>query len=106
MIERNVGFLRLAWNTALFSAWDGRHPMLFAGYQTNPNYLGTCCGFFERGALLAHPVGVTDTEPFADEREPRFSNSHHFQLIPPFNKLRPVLTSSASFFLARSEYCI
>jgi hypothetical protein len=43
---------------------DRRHSMLFAGYQTNPNYLGICWTFFERLALFAQCPRVRNPEAF------------------------------------------
>jgi hypothetical protein len=105
MIEQIQGlFQRLdpIWPNSLLRRRDRCHPMLFARYQTNPNYLTICWSFFDGGALLAHRAAVADTEQIADERKLRFSNPYHFLLIQTFHKLRQSQMCNASFFLARS----
>ena len=50
--------------------------MFAVGYQTNPNYLGICWGFFDRHAPFPEILGLAESEEFADKGEFRFSYSY------------------------------
>ena len=46
---------------------DGAHPMLFAGYQTNPNYLRICWTFFQRETFFLQIDGSLQPQAAAQE---------------------------------------
>jgi hypothetical protein len=58
---------------------DRTHPMLFAGYQTNPNYLGICWTFLQRHPLFLE-IGRALQAQAATQKgkaRPRYSNPSH-----------------------------
>ena len=77
--------------------------MLFAGYQTNPNYLGICWAFLQRHAAFLQIGGAIEAEAAAQEgeaRPPYLNRSHCYALT---NELITTLPSQPSVAYRTSD---